>query len=96
MAMQERRKGKIGSLAQVILTRFGVVWLVGSLEQVTRRWDGSLGMPVRTMLEALPSIFLAAWHVWQPCALLHLGFLEGLLEISASCWLFVLTLARVA
>ena len=53
-------------------------------------------IPLNTVLETLPSVILAAWHVLGPCAFAHIRLLDGLLEVSLSCGQLALALGGVA
>lgn len=53
------------------------------------------GIPVKTVLEALPSFILAAWHLLGPCLCAHVRLLDGLLQVSLSCGQLALAFAGV-
>ena len=89
MATQRTRTQKISSVTRVVLSLLGLATVHSLLIDL-------FGMPVKAVMEALPSILVVACHMLQPCALVHLKFSEGVLQISLSCWQFVLTLAGVA
>ena len=89
MATQRTRTQKISSGTRVGLSLLGLA-VVHSL------WIDLFGMPVKAAMEAVPEILLVACHALQPCALVHQKFFEGVVQISLSCWQFVLTLAGVA
>ena len=82
----------MGSVARAALLFLGLSGLVGSLGTVVCRLETLLGIPLGAASETMLSIVLGAWHILQPCALGYLR-LEVLLQISGSCWKFVLTLA---
>lgn len=42
-------------------------------------------IPLNTVLEALPSVISAAWHLLGPCLFAHIRLLDGLLQVSLSC-----------
>jgi hypothetical protein len=96
MATQKTRSEKISSVMLVALALSGLAVLAGSLDHAACRLSYFLGLPARAALETLPSILLGALHILQPCAFGDLKFLESFLQISASCWPFVLTFAGVA
>ena len=53
-------------------------------------------IPLNTVLEALPSFILAAWHLLGPCLFAHIRILDGLLQVSL-CWgKFALSFTGVA
>ncbi len=95
-ATQRTRSQSISSITRAALALSGLAGLAGSLDQVACHVSSFLGVPARAALETLPSILLASRHILQPCALGHLRLLEGLLQISISCWQVILTLAGVA
>jgi hypothetical protein len=95
-ATQKTRSQRISSPTGAALTILGLAALVGSLDQSVCRLSEFLGISLRVALEAIPSILLAAWHLLEPCALCQLRFLDGLLQVSISCWQFVVTLAAAA
>ena len=78
------------------LTVLGLTGLAGSLDHGACQWSDFLGISLRVALEMIPSIIMTAWHLLEPCALGHLRFLEGFLQISLSCWQFVAALAGAA
>ena len=96
MATQKTRSQRISSTTRVALTLLGLTGLAGSLDQAACHLSCFVGITARALLETLPSIFLSAWHILQPCALGHWRLLEGLLQISVSGWQFALTLAGMA
>jgi hypothetical protein len=95
-ATQKTRSQGIRSAAGAALTLLGLAALVGGLDQSVCRLSEFLGISLRVALETIPSILLAVWHLLEPCALGHLRFLDGLLQISVSCWQFVVILAAAA
>ncbi|PYT98299.1 MAG: hypothetical protein DMG38_16210 [Acidobacteria bacterium] len=95
MAKQETSSQEINSATGAVLALLGLA-TVGSLDLGKCGLIYLLGIPVKVAIEALPSILLAAWHLLQPCALVHLRFLDGLLRISVSWLPCVLALAGVA
>lgn len=52
-------------------------------------------IPLKTVLEALPSCILAAWHLLGPCLIAHTRLLDGLLQVSLSCGQLALVFAGV-
>ena len=97
MARLETRWRKIGSKAGAALALSGLAGLVaGSLQQLAGPWSDFFPISIRVAVDTLPSLALGAWQISEPYVLGHLRVLEGLLQISASCWEIVLTLARVA
>lgn len=52
------------------------------------------GIPVKTVLEVLQSVILAAWHL--PCLFAHIRFLDGLLQVSLPCVQLALAFAGIA
>ena len=96
MAKNKTRSKAINSLAGSALALLGLAGSLGGLDHLAGRWSEFFCIPLRVAIETLPSIVLAAWQISEPCILGHLGVLEGLLEVPASCWQIVLTLARVA
>ena len=96
MATLQARWRKVGSIAGVGLALSGLVGLVGSLEQLAGRWSDFFCISLRVAMDILPSISLGAWQISGPYVLGHLRVLDGLLQISASCWQIVLTVARAA
>ena len=87
---------KISFVAGAALALLGLAGSVGTLDHLTRRWSEFFCISLRVATETLPSIFLGAWPISELYILGHLGVLEDLLQVSASCWQIVLTLARVA
>lgn len=53
------------------------------------------GIPVKAVLEALPSIILAAWHLFGPCLFTHVRLLDDLLQVSLSWGQLALAFAGV-
>ena len=97
MARLEARWRKIGSIAGAAVALTGLAGLVaGSLQQLAGQWSDFFCISIRVAVDTLPSLALGAWRISEPYVLGHLRVLEGLLQISASCWEIVLTLARVA
>ena len=96
MATNKTRSRKTSFVAGAALALLGLAGSVGTLDHLTGRWSEFFCIPLRVAIETLPSIFLGAWQISEPYVLGHLRVLEGLLQISASCWEIVLTLARVA
>ncbi len=96
MATHETRSRKSSSVAGAAVALLVLAGSVGCLDQLARRWSEFLGISLRVAMETLPSVSLGAWQISEPYLLGHLRFLEGLLQVSASCWQIVLTLARVA
>ncbi len=96
MATNKTRSRKTSFVAGAALALLGVAGSVGTLDHLTGRWSEFFCIPLRVAIETLPSIFLGAWQISELYILGHLGVLEGLLQVSASCWQIVLTLARVA
>jgi len=96
MARLEARWRKIGSIAGAALVWSGLAgWVAGSLQQLAGQWSDFFCISIRVAVDTLPSLALGAWQISEPYVLGHLRVLEGLLQISASCWEIVLTLARV-
>jgi hypothetical protein len=95
-ATQKTRSQRTSPVAGVALTIVGLAGLAGSQYQAACRMSDFLGIPLKVALETVPPILLTAWHLLEPCALGHLRFLEDLLQISASCWQFVVALAGAA
>jgi hypothetical protein len=95
-ATQKTRSQRISSVAGVALTILGLAGLAGSQYQAACRMSDFLGIPLRVALETMPSILPTLWHLLEPCALGHLKFLDGLLQISLSCWQFVVALPGAA
>jgi hypothetical protein len=95
-ATQKTRSQRISSVTGAALTVLGLAGSIGSLDQAACGLSDFIGSPLAIALQTLPSIILKAWHLLEPCALGHLRLLEGLLQISASCWQFVATLAGAA
>ena len=95
MAINKTRSRKTSFAAGVALALLGLAGSVGTLDHLAGRWSEFFCIP-RVAIETLPSIFLGAWQISELYILGHLGVLEGLLQVSASCWQIVLTLARVA
>lgn len=96
MAARKTTSQKTNSPSGAALTLLGLAGLAVSLDRITSRLSGFLGIPSRAVVEALPSTLQAVWQILQPCTHSHVSFLEGLLRISGCCWQFVLTLAGVA
>ena len=94
MATQKTRTQNIGSAAGAALTFLGLASLAGWVGQVTCPFGYLFGIPVRIVLETLPSVFHAAWQTLQLCMLGRL--LEGILQVSVSGWQLVLTLVGAA
>ena len=92
MATPKARTEKISPLAG---TALGLAGLAVGLDQITSRLSIILGIPLKAALQALSSILQGAWQVLQACAHSHLSLMEGLLQMSASCLQFLLTLAGV-
>jgi hypothetical protein len=92
MATHKARTEKVSPLAGAAL---GLAGLAVGLDQLTWRLSTLLGIPLKAGLEVLPSILQGAEQVLQACAHSHLSLLEGLLEMSASCLQFLLTIAGV-
>ena len=96
MATEKTRSQRISSAMAAAFTLVGLAGLVSSADHVACLLSCFMGIPVGAALEALPSMVLGARHIVQPCALGHLRLVEGILQISVSCWQVVLTLAGVA
>ena len=95
MGTQMKTKPKMSPARGAVLTLLGLA-TAGSLDVGTCVLTHFLGIPVKVAIKALPSILLAVWHISRPCPLVHLRFLDGLLQISVSWWQCVLTLAGMA
>ena len=96
MATDKTRSRKMSSVAGPALVLLGLAGSVGVLDHFAGRWSEFFRIPLRVAIETLPSIFVGAWPISELYILGHLRVLEGLLQVSASCWQIVLTLARVA
>lgn len=87
------QKTRIRSITGGALTVLGLASLVGGLSHAACLLIAIVGMPVKALWEALPSVILAVWHLLGPCLFAHSGLLEGLLQVSLSCAQFVLAFA---
>ena len=96
MATPEAKWKNTSSVAGTTLALLALAGLVGMLDGLARRWADFFCISLRVAMEALPAIPLAAWQISVPYLLCHWRALEGLLQISASCWQLLLTFARVA
>lgn len=96
MTTKKARAQKMGLITAAALAFLGLSSFIGRIDTAACRLAASLGISPGTMAETVPSILMGAWHILRPCALGHLRLLEAVLQISASCWQFVLTLTLVA
>lgn len=96
MATPEAKWKNMRSVAGAAITLVALVEVVGTLDGLARRWADFFCVSLRVATETLPAISLAAWRISAPYLLCHLRVLEGLLQITASCWQLLLTFARVA
>ncbi len=92
---QKTQRQRIGSASRAALAFLGLAGL-SSLSQAACPLSDFLGIPLRTVLEALPSVLPALWHAVQPCVLGHQRLLECLLQVSVCGWQLALTLAGAA
>lgn len=90
------QKARIGSVVGGALTVLGLASLVGGLSHASCFLVAFLGLPVKTLWEALPPVILAAWHFLEPCPLSYSSLLDGVLQVSLYCGHFVLAFAAVA
>lgn len=70
--------------------------LLGGLNHWECPLSAFFGIPVKTVLEALQSVILAAWHLLGPCLLADVRLLDGLLQVSFPCVQFALAFAGIA
>ena len=96
MATSEERSKKMSSVAGATLRLVALAGLLGSLDAVARRWTALFCISLRVATETLPAISVAAWQISVPYLLGYLRLLEGILQITASCWQLFVSLARVA
>lgn len=90
MPIHKTRLWKTGTIKAVTFAVLGFTGLAGA-GQIAGGLSRFFGIPLEMVLEALPSLLLAARHMLQPCAFGHIGLLERLLQLSSS-WPLVLTL----
>lgn len=96
--MATQKRGSEG-IKLVLAGAFMLLWLAGLLAGLNHcecLLSEFFGIPVKIVLEALPSVILAAWHLLAPCLLAHVRLLDGLLRVSLSCGQFALAFAGVA
>ena len=95
MATQNRGSQEV---KLVIAGTFMLLWfdgLVAGLNCCECPLSAFFGIPVKTVLEALPSFILEAWHLLGPCLCAHIRLLDGLLQASLSCGQLALAFAGV-
>ena len=95
-AVMATQKARILSMLGGALTVLGLASLSGALNHAACLLSAFFGFPVKTLLEVLPSVILAAWHVLEPCLFAHIRLLDGLLQVSLSCGQLLLAFAGVA
>lgn len=92
MAQQKTRSERVRLITGAAIGLLAIIGLVGSLEQAACILRELFGNPMQVALAMLPSAVEAGWRVMQPGALDQQQCLGRILEISACCGQFLLSI----